>query len=172
MRLWTGMLTALVIVLGGSVAWGSQHDTRIQWGSRVSWVQAGGGKAVCCDENAELASTRGAFLPGRITTFALADTALYAFYLEEPRDLTALARALDEPEGPSQWEQRFGDGDLTALLHRPSSFERIEIEPNGTLTLLADDVLHPGMRVLAVVNGKGEILGSRLLWSDASPRLP
>lgn len=171
MRLRVGMTVGLALVLCGNLAWASQRDTRIQWGSRVSWARAAGG-SLCCEENAELVATRGAFLPGRITTFALADTALYAFYLEEPRDLTALARALDTPEGPSEWEQEYGDGDLTALLHRPSSFERIEIEPNGALTLLADDVLHPGMRVLAVVNGKGEILGSRLLWSDAKTPLP
>lgn len=99
-------------------------------------------------------------LSGRLLSLAPADTALYAVFLPDRGRLNELRDRFAEL-GLSR--------DLSRSIHCPLSdglsFERIRLDRNGRVLIRADESRHPRGEYLAVVNGVGEILGSRPVWT-------
>ncbi len=102
-------------------------------------------------------------LAGRLMSFAPADTALYAVFVPDPDRLLELRDRLGELGSTHRWSDC-----LHGSLVEGFSFERIYLDRNGTVLIQADEARHPEGNYLAVVNGAGEILGSRPVW--AAPR--
>jgi hypothetical protein len=111
---------------------------------------------------------RVASLQGQILAFDRADTSLYVVFLDSPSRMPQLRRVIDRVGGPGRWRQA-DRPELAAFLDDGASYEWLPLRPSGALTVVADSQRQPGKTYLAVVNGAGDILGSRPLWDATAP---
>ncbi len=108
-------------------------------------------------------------LSGRLTTFARGDTALYAVYLPDRAHAHELAELLRRAPDRSRWLHAGTDPDLGRFLRASAVLQPVELGSNGALVLHADEGRIRGKDYVAVVNGAGEIVGARPVWSAAVP---
>lgn len=108
-------------------------------------------------------------LDGRLLSMARADTALYAVFLNRTADVPHLTALLRDFGSPGHWVEEAYNPRLSAFLAGSVGYERIRLGVNGALTVHADEGRFPDKRVVAVVNGAGDILGVRPVWQSAVP---
>jgi hypothetical protein len=136
--------------------------TRIAWDEESSpvrtWV-----RPAPPGSDADQEIQRVAALHGRLLAFERADTSLYAVFLDSPSRMPQLRRILQSVGGPARWRETERP-ELTSFLDHGASFEWLPLKKSGALTVVADDNRQPGKTYLVVINGSGEILGSRPLW--------
>lgn len=158
-------LTGLVLALGVlAVPALGFPSSRLEWqpeACRLSW------HAQCAftqdHRDAETSvSHRFVTLEARLTAFATADASLYAVFLTDHQDLAVLEGALRNSYAPRPWDP----DNLGARTGRLSS-EWVALDPNGHFTLRVDEANQSGKSWVAIVNGRGEILGAHPLWSDS-----
>lgn len=110
-------------------------------------------------------------LRGHTTSFAPADTALYAVFLAGEREVAEL-RQLLRRTGVSAF---VACSDGLAVTAAPAAAaldvatQRLRVGPNGSVEIHADEGRTPGKDRLAVINAAGEILAVRPLWHAAPP---
>jgi hypothetical protein len=132
--------------------------SRLQWGTaRVAWHDA-------CTFSHEAGEApdhgtrhRFAVIQGNLRSMAREDAALYAVFLESSQDIQDLRDRL-AVETPH---------DLRADASRTFCCEWLPLAANGHLTLFVDEAHQTGKTVVAIVNGKGEILGTHPLWTGS-----
>ncbi len=111
-------------------------------------------------------------LRGQTTSFAPADTALYAVFLAGEREVTEL-RQLLRRTGVSAFLACADGLPVTAAASAPAALDvaaqRLRVGPNGSVEIHADEGRTPGKDRLAVINAAGEILAVRPLWHAAAP---
>jgi hypothetical protein len=90
---------------------------------------------------------------------ARGDAALYAVFLDDEAGLKGLKRFLATGSTHSSWSSTGGSAPDNA------AFEWLEIAANGRITVRLDEAHHPGKKLVAIVNGEGEILGAHPLWT-------
>ena len=90
-------------------------------------------------------------LEARLTSFAPEDASLYAVFLKDRRDLSTVEKELAKDA-----RLLTAKNDLRALW--------LPLDTNGQFTLRVDEADREGKNWVAVVNGKGEILGVHALW--------
>jgi hypothetical protein len=104
-------------------------------------------------------------LKGRLSALSRGDVRLYAVYLERRGDTGSLMKVLREVGSPAGWREAGESETLGAFLTGPGSYEWIELQVNGAFTLYADNHRQPGKDYVVIINGAGDILGARPLWS-------
>ncbi len=116
-------------------------------GNRIEWDAGASSVLALLGEDGD--GTRVALHRGHLTGFSPADAALFAVFL---------ARAdwndLREHLGDHVSADRLAD--LTS--------EPIHLGQSGALTVFVDEARQRGSEVMVVVNGNGEVLGTRDLW--------
>ena len=134
---------------------------RVQWetsGGTVSWHRACAFAHSVPD--AESAPThRFVTLCGSLRALARGDAALSAVFLEDEAALNGLERFLVTGSARSSWSSTGSSAPDNA------AFEWLEIAANGRITVHVDEAHHPGKKLVAIVNGEGEILGAHPLWT-------
>jgi hypothetical protein len=92
-------------------------------------------------------------LHAQLRAFAPEDASLYAVFLKDRRDLGPVEKEL--AKDPRLVTRK--NGSLRALW--------LPLDPNGRLTLRVDEADRKGTNWVAVVNGKGDVLGLHPLWA-------
>lgn len=149
-----GLAAALVLVSGITR---TEAASRLEWGpARVAWHDA-------CTFSHDVGDPdhgvphRFEVLQGTLRSLARDDAALYAVFLDSDRDLSVLEERL-VTETPKQ---------LRAESGKTFCCEWLPLATNGHLTLFVDEAHQVGKTVVAIVNGKGEILGTHALWTGS-----
>ena len=148
-----GVLCSLVISLTCSTlnAWG--QGPRLEWqveSSSVSWHRN------CAflhhEPGEDSPEHRFVTLEAQLKSFAPEDASLYAVFLKDRRDLGTVEKELAKN---------------TSLLAEKSALDALwlPLDTNGRLTVRVDEADRQGKNWVAVVNGKGEVLGVHALWA-------
>ena len=144
-----GVLCTLVIGLACSTltAWA---QPRLEWQvESASWHRN------CAFAPHELGESspehRFVTLRVQLTSFAPEDASLYAVFVKDRQDLGSV-----EKEIAKNTQLLTAKSDLRALW--------LPLDTNGQLTLRVDEADREGKNWVAVVNGKGEVLGVHALW--------
>ena len=130
-------------------------------GTRIVWEPGSSSTVLDVIDRESKDSTRLAIHQGRLIAFSPADTRLFAVFLEDESAVARLERRLR-----GRAVQPMPDL-LRDALPGTASFDELKLERNGRLTLFADEAVRPETEWVAVVNGSGEILGSRPLWQGS-----
>ena len=145
-------------------------------GERIAWEA---GPPAVCFRHSPFPAGEGfsarpilvATLRGRTTSFAPADTALYAIFLAGDREMNEL-RQLLHGTGVSAF-LACADGIPVVAAPAPATLDlaaqRLRVGPNGWIEVHADEGRAPGKDRVAVINAAGEILAVRPLWHAAAP---
>ena len=145
-----GVLCGLVVSLTCSAmtAWG--QGPRIEWQEdSVSWHRH---CAFAHGPAEDAAEHRFVTLEARLSSFAPEDASLYAVFLKDKRDLGTVEKELAKD---------------SSLLTEKSGLRPLwlPLDTNGRVTLHVDEADREGKNWVAVVNGKGEVLGVHALWA-------
>ena len=145
-----GVLCGLVISLTCSAmtAWG--QGPRLEWQvDALSWHRT---CAFAHDPADATKEHRFITLEARLTSFAPDDASLYAVFLKDRRDLGTVEKELSKD---------------SSLLKAPNGLRALwlPLDTNGRLTVHVDEADREGKNWVAVVNGKGEVLGVHALWA-------
>jgi hypothetical protein len=145
-----GVLCGLVIALSCSTLTASAQP-RLQWQvESSSWHR---NCAFAPHEPGDASPEhRFVLLQAHLTSFAPQDASLYAVFLKDRRDLAPV-----EKELAKDTRLLTAKNDLRALW--------LPLDPNGSFTLRVDEADRHGKNWVAVVNGKGEVLGVHALWA-------
>jgi len=144
-----GLVTSMTCF--SMTAWG--QGPRLEWqveSSPVSWHRH---CAFAPNDPADTAPEhRFVTLQAQLKSFAPEDASLYAVFLKDKRDLGTV-----EKELAKDTTLLTGKSDLKALW--------LPLDTNGRLTVRVDEADRLGENWVAVVNGKGEVLGVHALWA-------
>ena len=139
---------------GGLMGATSTEGGRLEWETRSAppvWHRS---CAFSHQGDSQNPDHRFAVIHASLKSLARGDAVLYAVFLKSDDDLKALAQVLKS----SGWLR---DPALDDVLTR----EWLPLKANGHITVYADEAHQPGKNWVVVINGEGEILGVRTLWS-------
>ncbi len=145
-----GVLFGLVISMTcfSMTAWG--QGPRLEWSvDSLSWHR---NCAFAHDPADASREHRFVTLEAQLKSFAPEDASLYAVFLKDKRDLGTVEKELAKD---------------TALLTAKNDLKAqwLPLDTNGRLTVRVDEADREGKNWVAVVNGKGEVLGVHALWA-------
>jgi len=145
-----GVLCGLVVSLTCSTmtAWG--QGPRLEWQiDSLSWHR---NCTFAHDPSEDAAEHRFVTLEAQLTSFAPEDASLYAVFLRDKRDLGPVEKELAKD---------------TTLLTEKNELQALwlPLDTNGRLTVHVDEADRQGKNWVAVVNGKGDVLGVHALWA-------
>ena len=134
----------------------TQAASRLQWGpARVAWHDA-------CTFSHEAGEApdhgtphRFVVIQGTLRSLAREDASLYAVFLDSAHDIEGLR---DRLASETPHDLRTDSGTTFCC-------EWLPLNTNGHLTLFVDEAHQSGKTVVAIVNAKGEILGTHPLWT-------
>ncbi len=143
-------------------------------GERIAWEA---GPPAVCFRHSPFPTGEGfsarpllvADLRGRTTSFAPADTALYAVFLAGDREMNELRQLLHGTGVSALLACADGIPVTAAAPALDLATQRLRVGPNGWVEVHADEGRAPGKDRVAVINAAGEILAVRPLWHAAMP---
>ena len=147
------VLSGLVVSLTCSALTAFGQGPRLEWqvgSSSVSWHRN------CAflhhEPGEDSLEHRFVTLKAQLRSFAPEDASLYAVFLKDRRDLGTVEKELAKN---------------TSLLTAKSGLDALwlPLDTNGRLTVRVDEADRQGKNWVAVVNGKGEVLGVHALWA-------
>jgi hypothetical protein len=145
-----GVLCGLAITMTcfSMTAWG--QGPRLEWQEdSVSWHRH---CAFMHDPAEDSSEHRFATLEAQLTAFAPEDASLYAVFLKDKGDIGSVEKELAKDSSLLAEKN-----DLRALW--------LPLDTNGRVTVRVDEADRQGKNWVAVVNGKGEVLGVHALWA-------
>ena len=169
---WASVIVGILVLAGSFASGPARAGDRIQWrGGEPSiffrHISAPGPSGNMYVSPRTLLMAQ---LQGRLLSFSERDTVLYAVFLRSAESLPALGRLLSRPGGRSLCLLQQRIRRCPGQLGISGPIQRVRLESNGLVTVDADEGEHPGADFLAVINGAGEILGARPVWSAPERR--